>query len=243
VSRVQVIIAACVVLVFPYISLRLGNRNELLFFVGFAATILCLRGKVRLMVLFAAAAVPLLLYLGLSRSSTLIETTGIGSLTFYLSLFGEFVFPHFPLLDHLNSHGNLWLGWSYLRLPAFFVPSLGLWDKPQSLAIVFSQQYEGIGGMGYAYTPLGEGVANFGIAAVVFVPLGLAAFARILASRLISSPLPLLLFFSIPQGINRGDFQSIALYLLCFSVIVSVLIGVLQGQTLAGVCGFPREHL
>src|ERR1035441_7645857 len=146
-SRLQVILAGSVMLVFPYISLRLGNRNELLFFTGFAATLLCLRGKGRLVALLAAVAIPFLLYLGLSRSSLLIETSDIGSVTFYLSLLGEFVFPHFPLLDHLNSHGNLWLGWSYLRLPEFFVPSLGLWDKPESLAIMFSRQYEGIGGI------------------------------------------------------------------------------------------------
>jgi oligosaccharide repeat unit polymerase len=209
-----------------YQYLLLGNRNEMAIVLIFISVLLCLRGRFWLVVSFSALCIPALLYVGLARGGGLEGSAFEYSnpVTFYLNTLGEFVFPHYPLLDHISSRQDLWYGWSYLRFPATIFPTFGLWGKQISLALQFAEDTGGVGGMGYAYTPLGEGYANFGVASVIVVPLYITICGRICISRKYGAPLFFLVFLSLSLNINRGEFVSIAQEMI---ILVTMLYGFL----------------
>jgi hypothetical protein len=206
-AQAPFIVIAIALFLYPY--LQLGNRNELSICLIFACLILCIRGRTKLVAACFAVTVPPMLYLGLTRGGGADPFADVASISFYLKLLGEFVFPHYPLLDHISSRKDLWYGWSYLRLPLVVLPTFGLWHKPLSLALQFAQEYGGVGSMGYAYTPLGEGFANFGLASIVIVPFYLSAMGRALASKWFKAPLPFIAFVAISQNTARGEFVSL----------------------------------
>lgn len=222
----HVVSAMLAITMFMYQYLLLGNRNEMASVLIFVSVLLCLRGRVSLVVAFAALCIPAMLYFGLTREgpSQSLAFAYSNSVTFYLNTLGEFVFPHYPLLDHISSRQDLWYGWSYVRFPATIFPTFGLWNKQVSLALQFSRAYGGVGGMGYAYTPLGEGYANFGVVSVIIVPLYLAICGRIFTSRRFEAPLFFLVFLSLSLNINRGEFGSIAQEVI---ILVTMLYGFL----------------
>jgi hypothetical protein len=213
----HIIFALLAIAMFMYPYLLLGNRNEMAIALIFVSLLLCLRGRVWQVIAFASLYVPTLLYFGFTRGETSqsLAVAYANPVTLYLGLFGEFVFPHYPLLYHISSRQDLWYGWGYVRLPATVFPTFGLWKKQISLALQFSLDYGGVGGMGYAYTPLGEGYANFGVLSVVVVPLYIAVCGRIFTSMRFAAPLFFLVFLAISLDINRGEFGSIAQSIIC----------------------------
>ncbi len=241
-TKPQLMTAMTCFLIFIYPYLQIGNRRELMTWFVFCCVLLFMRGRHKTISFLATITIPAFLYLGLvrenSQGASLVATD---PLSFYLNLLGEFVFPHFPLLDRLSAPHHLWMGWSYLRLPAFVVPTFGLWHRPASLAIIFAQRYSG-GSMGYAYTPLGEGFANFGALSVIIVPLVLVAGGRFLASRHLHSPIPFLIFLAFALEINRGEFISITLEFAVFVVITSTLVRILNFRLVKEKCLAQGQH-
>ena len=163
--------------------------------------------------------------MGMARSMDLNGASQMEEVTFYSNLFSEAVLPNYPLLNHISSQKDPWLGSSYLRLPAVVVPSFGLWEKAKSLSETFAMDYSN-GTMGYAYTPLGEGYANFGVFAVITTPLLLVFAEWLLLKGWITSEnpgeiiFPGLFFLSIPLTINRGEFVTVAFEIVLYSLTV-----------------------
>jgi len=218
--------AVVIVVVFFSTYSRLGNRRELMIGVIFICLLLLFKGRTKLIAIVLAVAIAGGLYVGIARSSDSYTRSEMDAATFYLNLFGEAILPNYPLLDHVSSRHELWLGSSYLRLPGYISPSFGLWKKPESLSETFAKQYAD-GAMGYAYTPLGEGYANFGIVSAFLIPLLLVLSQRMLlqgalvTGRLAGVYLPAVLtFLSLPLDINRGEFVSIAFEIVLYSFLV-----------------------
>jgi hypothetical protein len=222
----HVLFALFVIVLFMYPYLQLGNREKVSIFLIFACLILCVKCRAKQLAVIIGICVPAMLYLGFTRGGSSVVSATMAPVSFYLNLFGEFVHPHYPLLDHISSRRDLWYGWSYLRSPAVVFPSFGLWERPLSLGYQYAQTPSGVAGMGFAYTPLGEGVANYGLAAIAIVPFYLAALGRLLASERLITPLPFLVFVSISLGINRGEFISIILQLLILVIALFAFLAV-----------------
>jgi hypothetical protein len=221
--------------------MKLGNRNELSMCLAFACLILCLRGRSLYILAVLAVTIPTFLYVGVTRGRSGDPGADMTTLSFFLKLLGEFVFPHYPLLDHIGSRQDLWYGWSYVRLPAVIFPTFGLWNKQLSLALQFAQAYGGAGGMGFAYTPLGEGFANFGIASIAIVPFYLSAMGRALAARWVKAPLPFLVFISISQNSARGEFVSVVQQIAIIVITLYLLLGLTRVRVRLSLHGGQRQ--
>jgi len=202
-----------------------GNRRELTTGLIFICIVLLFRGRVKLV---AASSIVLLgigMWVGVVRTFGSSPESRTNTVDYYSSLFSEAVMPNFPLLDAIQQHPQAEFGASYIRAPFELLPSLGIWQKPKSLADAFSLHYSG-GAMGYAYTPLAEGYVNFGIAAIFLVPFGIVLMQRAVVGIAISSvtldyPVVLgLVMFSLALDICRGEFESILFEIALYSVLI-----------------------
>jgi hypothetical protein len=203
---------------------RLGNRREALIAIMFICALLLFQGRTRILAGLLAIALGLGTYVGIARSMRPDREISVDDASFYLTIFSEAVFPTYPLLDRINSHPDLLWGTSYLRLPAMIVPTFGLWEKPISLSQKFTNDYAN-GKTGYAYTPLAEGYANFGILGVIVAPLLWVFCESILIQRAVANPtrlgacIPAVAFLAFAFDINRGEF-TIALSILLYSSLI-----------------------
>ena len=226
-ARIFLEVVAISIFCFGY--LRLGNRREMTHVLMLWAILLCMKGRTRLVAIVFACAVLLGLYVGISRSYAygssdpqLKTEIATDPTDFYLSLFSEAIFPNYPLMDHIEKRHSLSWGFTYLRLPGYISPTFGLWKKPLSLGDQFSHNFAN-GAMGFAYTPLGEGYDNFGIAAALITPFMLIVGEWFLIRVAFVNPrssialVPALIFLSFPMDIVRGEFVTItnALVLYC----------------------------
>ena len=224
-TKVQHVFAIIAILIFLYPTLRLGSRREIILILLFYFIILCLKGRAIIAYSFAATLFIPMAYLGLIRGSVNLESMDV--LTVYIRLFGEFVNPHFPLLYYITRGSPLWLGWSYVRAIGIIIPTLHVITKPQILAALFAQMYAN-GSMGYAYTPLGEGYANFGSISILVVPMYLIGLERILTRIKHFFPVPLLVFLATAMDINRGEFATIISETIIFSFTIYLLLAILK---------------
>lgn len=212
--------AAVMLFMYPYIAI--GNRRELAILLIFLIVLSIFRKK-RLLFAIAAVSFPVLLTLGLFRA---LEGSAVGDLdisTNMLNLFGEFVFPHYPLLYYSEWAGmERQLGSSYLSLPLYILPSFELWEKAQSLSVKFSLEYSN-GNMGYALTPLAEGFVNFGWLSVVLVPLLLTLTFRLFFHLVHLVPFGIMTLMSFPLDISRGEFTTIAFQWIIFTLSLTMI--------------------
>ncbi len=214
----HVVVFTIAVIIFMYVNIVLGDRREIAFAIMFIGIMLCLRGRTWKVISILPFYIPVMIYFSLVRSGDSQSIAYMKQAEYYMNLYGEFIFPHYALIDHITLLKNYWYGSSYVTWIAEYIPTFGLWDKPLSIGVQLAKQLGG--GMGYAYTPLGEGFANFGMASVLIVPLYLSIYMRVLASYHITTPLPFLLFLSISADINRGNFGGITGQLIMMIVIV-----------------------
>jgi oligosaccharide repeat unit polymerase len=209
--------------------LQLGNRRELLIALLFAGMTLLLHGKYRAVALAGAIALFGGLYLGVARLFDSEARTQLDTPRLLMNMLGEAIFPNFALLSHIESGKELWLGSSYLRFPGNFLPSFGIWQKAQSLSELFAEQY---GGGGMAYTHLAEGYANFGVAAVVLIPLAFALFLRLLFTWPVRrqkqqrTVIPGVVFLAMSFDVCRGEFVSNLSELLIVSFMLWLYLGI-----------------
>lgn len=222
-----VVASIMAVSLFMYVYISLGNRRELAIFLLFCL-LLSVAFKKKLFTFIVVVSMPALLAVGLVRALSGSSITEIDATTNLLNLFGEFVFPHYPLL-YYSSLSNIQykLGESFFMLPGHAIPSLGLWEKSQSLAAQFAERFAD-SSMGFAFTPLAEGFVNFGWSAIVITPL-LITLTFLLFIRLAHfAPLSLLILFSFSLDINRGEFTTIALQLIIFTILFYFFTLILQ---------------
>ncbi|UFS55398.1 hypothetical protein LN050_05930 [Comamonadaceae bacterium M7527] len=210
------------VMLFMYAYIAIGNRRELAILLIFLIVLSIFRKK-KLLFAVAAVSFPVLLTLGVYRA---LEGSAFGELditTNMLNLFGEFIFPHYPLLYYSEQAGlEQQLGSSYLNLPLYILPGFELWEKAQSLAQQFSLEYSN-GDMGYAITPLAEGFVNFGWLSVVFVPLLLTLTFRLFFHLAHLVPFGIMTLMSFPLDISRGEFTSMALQWIIFTLTLTMI--------------------
>lgn len=210
------------VMLFMHPFIAIGNRRELAISLIFLIVLSIIRKK-KLLFTLAAVSFPVLLSIGLFRT---LGGSAIGEFditTNMLSLFGEFVFPHYPLLYYSEQAGlEQQLGSSYLNLPLYILPSFDLWEKAQSLGIQFSLEYSN-GDMGYAFTPLAEGFVNFGWLSIVLVPLLLTLTYRMVFQFAQLLPFGVLMLMSFPLDISRGEFKAMALQWIIFTLTLSMV--------------------
>ena len=225
-------VAAITLFMHAYISI--GNRRELAMLLIFLLVLSVFRRN-RLLFVGATLAFPVLLTLGLSRA---LGDSAIGEFdltTNMLNLFGEFVFPHYPLLYYSDPvELDYRLGQSYLSLPLYILPGFDLWEKAQSLAVQFSSEYSDRR-MGYALTPLAEGYVNFGWAAVVLVPLFLVTTFRILFQFVNLLPFGVLVLMAFPLDISRGEFTTIAFQWVIFTITVALTAKIYTAKIRRGI--------
>ncbi len=210
------------VMLFMHAYIAIGNRRELAILLIFLIVLSIFRKK-KLLFAVAAVSFPVLLTLGLFRA---LEGSAVGELditTNMLNLFGEFVFPHYPLLYYSDQAGlEQQLGSSYFNLPLYILPSFELWEKAQSLAQQFSLEYSN-GDMGYALTPLAEGFVNFGWLSVVLVPLLLTLTFRLFFHLAHLVPFGIMTLMSFPFDISRGEFTTIAFQWIIFTLTLTMV--------------------
>ena len=210
------------VMLFMHAYIAIGNRRELAILLIFLIVLSIFRRK-RLLFAMAAVSFPVLLTLGLFRA---LEGSAVGEFditTNMLNLFGEFVFPHYPLLYYSEQAGlEQQLGSSYLNLPLYILPSFELWEKAQSLAVQFSFEYSNRS-MGYALTPLAEGFVNFGWLSVVLVPLLLALTFRLFFHLAHLVPFGIMTLMSFPLDISRGEFTTMAFQWIIFTLTLTMV--------------------
>jgi hypothetical protein len=227
--RTHLIISMTAFALICFTYFQLGNRREMLLAVLFAGIVFILRGKARVVILSFGLILLGGMYLGITR---LFNTDARGQLDAYnlfINIFGEAIFPNYSFLYHIESGSHLWLGSSYLRFPAYVLPSFGMWEKAKSLSELFAEQY-GAGGM--AYTHLGEGYDNFGNAAAVIVPLAIALVLRFfmslsfLCERYRSIATLGLVFVAMSFDICRGEFVSNLGELLVASALLWIFLGI-----------------
>jgi hypothetical protein len=120
------------------------------------------------------------------------------------------------------------------------MPTFGLWNKQASLALQFAHEYGGLGGMGYAYTPLAEGIANFGVLGVIIVPAYLTMSGFTLLSSKIVAPVVFLVFVSISLNINRGEFSSIVQQLFIIAASMHCFLAMTRRRAGAGSYNMPQ---
>jgi oligosaccharide repeat unit polymerase len=171
------IVSTIAIILFMYVYIALGDRREIAFVIMFIGIMLCFRGKIWQIIFIIPLYVSAMIYFSLARSGDTQFIAYMNQVEYYRNLYGEFIFPHFPLIHHIALLQNYWLGSSYVTWLSEYVPTFGLWDKPLSIGTQFAKQMGG--GMGYAYTPLGEGYANFGVISVLVVPLYLSLYMRV----------------------------------------------------------------
>lgn len=212
---------------FLAVYVRMGNRRELVFVLLFAAALAMARGRRRWVLTAAAVIVPLGVLLGVSRMGS---QGGEEFEEALLQAFGEFVYPHFPLMYNVENATGLAMGATYARLPANVVPSFGLWTKAEPLAKIFADTFAE-GKMGYAYTPLAEGYLNFGMAATLVVPLLLLAALWTLARWRAMSALPFLVFMAMALDVSRGDFMALTSEFALLLAMAYGLIALVQATT------------
>jgi hypothetical protein len=210
------------VMLFMHAYIAIGNRRELAILLIFLIVLSIFRKK-KLLFAVASVSFPVLLTLGLFRA---LEGSAFGELditTNMLNLFGEFIFPHYPLLYYSEQAGlEQQLGGSYLNLPLYILPSFELWEKAQSLALQFSLEYSN-GDMGYALTPLAEGFVNFGWLSVVLVPLLLTLTFRLFFHLAHLIPFGIMTLMSFPLDISRSEFTSMALQWIIFTFTLTLV--------------------
>ncbi len=214
----HIVVTAIAVIMFMYVYIALGDRREIAFVVMFVGLLSCLRGKIWQILIISPLFISSMIYFSLVRSGDSQSIAYMNQAEYYMNLYGEFIFPHYALIHHISLLQNYWFGSSYVTWITEYVPTFGLWNKPLSIGVQFAKELGG--GIGYAYTPLGEGYANFGTASVLIVPLYLSVYMRVLALGRFATPLPYLLFASISTDINRGTFGAITGQLIMLIVIV-----------------------
>jgi hypothetical protein len=195
----------------------------------FTLVLFFFKGRRKLIISMTVIVISAGLFVGVSRAMSSSAVSELSEVQYFSTLFSEAIFPNYPLLHHITSGPNLLWGTSYLRLPALASPTFGLWDKPLYLSQKFALEYAN-NSMGYAYTPLGEGYANFGAVAAFIVPLLLVAQEGLLlgstflrASRL-ATCLPGLVFLSLALDIDRGEFASIVVEMVIYSALFWVFL-------------------
>lgn len=206
------------ILLFLYVYVSIGNRRELALFLVFVL-LLSVGFKKNILTFAIVAAFPVLLALGLIRALSGASLDEFDLTTNLLNLFGEFVFPHYALLYYSSLPSfQFEFGRSFFLLPAYAFPSFGLWEKSKSLSVQFAYDFSNLD-MGYALTPLAEGYINFGWSAMVLSPL-LLALSLVLAMRFANiAPFTLLIIFSFPLDISRGEFTTIFFQFVIFSFV------------------------
>lgn len=211
------IVVAVAAFVYPYALI--GNRRELAGYLGFLA-LLAYVYKLKKIILVCGVALVGTLLLSLVRSDS---SSGAGDELIF-NLYGEFIFPHYPLLYYTQIRFDDWFfGGTYFRFPLYMLPDIGLWDKPKSLAHLFIDQYS-IYSMGYAFTPLAEGFLNFSWVSVITVPVIISVCFRGLVKLFLRRPVYWLVGASLSLDIARGESISIFFqYLIYCAVIYSTL--------------------
>lgn len=210
---------------FLIVYARLGNRRDMMTALIFVSVLLLIKGRKRMVGGILLIAVAWGMYVAIARSLNPDRESTMAAITTYETAFSEAIYPSFPLISHISSQHNLWWGTSYLRLPIYAVPSFGIWKKPMSLSETFAREF-GNGTAGYAYTPLGEGYANFGALATCIVPLFLVLEERMLLELTFKMPrkgaacIPILIYLSLPLNINRGEFCAITIEITLYSLFV-----------------------
>ena len=222
------------IMVFMYAYISIGNRRELALLLMFLLVLSIFRKK-RLLFAITAISFPILLALGLFRVLGGLDVGDYDLKTNMLNLFGEFVFPHYPLMYYSDRVITEYqLGATYLNLPLYVLPSFDLWEKAQSLAVQFSNEYSGRS-MGYALTPLTEGYINFGWISVVLVPLMLVFTFRVMFRAARVAPFGILVLLSFPLDISRGEFTTIAFQWIIFTFAVALIVKIYTNPVFRGV--------
>jgi hypothetical protein len=203
-------------LMFLYCYVSVGNRRELAFFLIFLLVVFPFSAARTPKLLFLAF--PVLFAVGFLRilAGGEQETAVVADLV--IGALGEFIFPHYPLIYYsgVAELSHLW-GLSFFSLPLVLLPSFGFWEPVTGLGIQFSNEFAN-GGMGFAFTPLAEGYVNFGWGAVIYTPILLVLSLRLILAFGALFPIGALLIFSFALDICRGEFYSIGLQWLIFSL-------------------------
>lgn len=223
IPKLQIALQIAVVGVFMYIYISLGNRRELAILMIFLLLVSILRQR-RLFQYIILSMFPVLLSLGMLRAlmGELGATPDVQ--TNILNFFGEFIFPHYPLIYYAGlSNFEFQYGRSFLMLPLYIIPGFDVWDKPISLGLNFSAEYAA-SQMGYAITPFAEGYINFGWAAVLIVPFFLATTIFLIIRLARKVPAGLIILLSFPLDISRGEFASIGFQWLIFTITFTMLV-------------------
>jgi oligosaccharide repeat unit polymerase len=216
--------AIIIALGFLTVYARLRNRRELMMALMFVCVLLLFKRRRKVVVALLIASVVLGLFVGVTRSMNLGQEGEVEALTFSENMFSEAIFPNYPLISEIGSHRELEWGASYLRVLGTIPPTFGLWTKPLSLSLKFELEYAN-NTMGYAYTPLGEGYANFGGAAAFMIPFVLVLSEHMLLRGAVAAGhrkgafLFPLIFLSLPWDINRGEFAAILTELVLFAAL------------------------
>lgn len=203
-THAALIALACAVYLSFY--LRLGNRRELLAFSVFVAVLALIRGYRRAVLVGSMIVIPLGLFAGFWRMLNGEPDLGQleGTAEAYLGLYGEFIFPHFPMLYNVEMASPPRLGATYLESMGTVIPSFGAWERRRSLGAEFAAEYAD-SSMGFAYTPLAEGYLNFSALSPLIVALLVAGIVRLLWASGRCAPLATLVFSSMPLDVNRGE--------------------------------------
>ena len=224
ITPLHIILAVLAFLLFMFAFIQTGNRRELVIFLVFTCLILVLKRKTKIIALICLVTIPALLYIGMSRTIDPEQMAIVDQITYYRVLAGEFIGPHFALLEHLSSPQKLWLGWSYIRAFGLQIPTFGLWTKPLSLTLMFARQYGSVGNESWAYSPLAECYANFGTVSVIVLPIILVASSKWLATLRYGGPIPFLVFICMSFDINRGEFATLIAQISLFVIITVVFL-------------------
>lgn len=214
----------CVSLVLFFVGyLGVGNRRELAIYILFVITVAVVLEKKGLL-LVGFGALPVLLFVGVWRT-----LRGAAQEEFLLlDLVGEFVFPHFSLMYYSSATTqDFWYGLGYLRFPLYVLPDFGLWDKSQSFAMIFADEFSG-GAMGFAFTPLAEGYLNFGWTSVIVVPLLIAISFRVLIRLSAHFPFAWIAGAAFALDICRGEFVAVLFQWLIFCLAAGLTLWILR---------------
>jgi hypothetical protein len=234
ISKLQIALQISVAGVFMFIYISLGNRRELAILMIFLLLLSILRRRHHFQYIVMAM-FPVLLSLGMLRALVGELDAAIDVQTNILNFFGEFIFPHYPLIYYSGLPSfEFQYGRSFLVLPLYMIPGFDLWDKPISLGLNFSAEYAA-SQMGYAITPFAEGYINFGWVAVLIVPLFLAATIFLFVRLARKAPAGLIILLSFPLDISRGEFASIGFQWLIFTITLTMLVRIYRYPSRRGL--------
>ncbi len=212
---------ALIIFLYPYFLI--GNRREIVIvlLVLLSVTLVLSRKNVKPAFFIAFLGLVLLAF-GLQRSLMGKSVSDMDEIILYRNLFGEFIFPHYPLIYYLEnglSDGFLF-GSGYFKLPAYILPNFGLFEKAQTFAVIFSTEYSGRM-MGFGFTPVAEGYLNFGIFSICIVPAFVALAMKSLLKFRLFFPFGFLVMTGFALDINRGEFVTLTLQWLIFCICIS----------------------